>query len=327
MKVLVTGREGQLARGLLEAADGAGVQVIAIGRPELDLADGKSVAAVVAREHPDVVVNAAAYTAVDKAETEPAAAHAVNALGAEHVARACAAHSVPIIHISTDHVFDGTKHGAYVEDDPTGPINVYGRTKLEGEQRVVKACERHLILRTEWLHSRWGANFVKTMLRLAATRPSISVVSDQLGSPTYAPDLARVVLATANRIVADPAGMRWGIYHAVGGRRDHPVWLCPRGFSVRGRAGAAGGRCHGDCNVGLSNPGAPAGQLSPELRPVALAARSRTTGLAGWGAGLCGPPGSIGAGPIALMPPSIEPAQLPTFAPYAMRKRMVRTAS
>jgi dTDP-4-dehydrorhamnose reductase len=217
VKVLVTGREGQLVRGLLEAADGAGVQVVAVGRPQLDLADERSVAAVVAHERPDVVVNAAAYTAVDKAETEPAVARAVNALGAEHVARACAAHSIPIIHISTDYVFDGTKQGPYVEDDPTGPINVYGRTKLEGEQRVAKACERHLILRTEWLHSRWGANFVKTMLRLAATRPSIGVVDDQLGSPTYAPDLARIVLATAARIVADPAGISWGIYHAVGG--------------------------------------------------------------------------------------------------------------
>jgi dTDP-4-dehydrorhamnose reductase len=217
VKVLVTGREGQLARGLLEAADGAGVQVVAIGRPELDLADEKSVAAVVAREHPEVVVNAAAYTAVDKAETEPAVARVVNALGAEHVARACAAHSIPIIHISTDYVFDGTKLGPYREDDPTGPINVYGHSKLEGEQRVANACERHLILRTAWLHSRWGANFVKTMLRLGATQPSISVVDDQLGSPTYAPDLARIVLATAARVVADPTGMRPGIYHAVAG--------------------------------------------------------------------------------------------------------------
>jgi dTDP-4-dehydrorhamnose reductase len=217
VKVLVTGREGQLARGLLEAAEGAGVEVVAIGRPELDLADETSVAAAVARERPDIVVNTAAYTAVDKAETEPAVAHAVNALGAEHVAKACAANAIPIIHISTDYVFDGTKHGPYLEDDPTAPINVYGRTKLEGEQRVAKACERHLILRTAWVHSPWGVNFVKTMLRLAATRPSIGVVGDQKGSPTYAPHLAAIVLAIATRIAADPAGMRWGVYHAVGG--------------------------------------------------------------------------------------------------------------
>ena len=216
MKVLVTGREGQLARGLLEAADGADIRVVAIGRPELDLADETSVATAVARERPDIVVNAAAYTAVDKAEIEPAVAHAVNALGAEHVAKACAANAIPIIHISTDYVFDGTKDGPYVEDDPTAPINVYGRTKLEGEQRVAKACERHLILRTAWVHSPWGVNFVKTMLRLATTRPNIGVVDDQKGSPTYSPHLAAIVLAIATRVAADPAGTRWGVYHAVG---------------------------------------------------------------------------------------------------------------
>ena len=174
-------------------------------------------AAAVARERPDVVVNAAAYTAVDKAESEPAAAHAINALGAERLAKACAANSIPIIHISTDYVFDGMKDGPYREDDPTSPINVYGHSKLEGEQRVAKACERHLILRTAWVHSPWGGNFVKTMLRLATTRPNIGVIDDQKGSPTYAPHLADVVLAAAARIANDPAGMRWGIYHAVGG--------------------------------------------------------------------------------------------------------------
>jgi dTDP-4-dehydrorhamnose reductase len=204
-----------LARGLVETA-GAGVQVVAIGRPDLDLADEKSVAAAIARERPDIVVNAAAYTAVDRAETEPAIAHAVNALGAEHVAAACAANAIPIIHISTDYVFDGTKDGPYVEDDPTAPINVYGRTKLEGEQRVAEACERHLILRTAWVHSPWGVNFVKTMLRLATARPNIGVVDDQTGSPTYAPHLAATVLAIAARAAADPAGMRWGVYHAAG---------------------------------------------------------------------------------------------------------------
>jgi dTDP-4-dehydrorhamnose reductase len=215
VKVLVTGREGQLARSLVETA-GAGVQVVAIGRPELDLADANSVAVAVARERPHIVVNAAAYTRVDKAETEPAVAHAVNALGAEHVASACAANAIPIIHISTDYVFEGTKDRPYVEDDPPAPVNVYGRTKLEGERRVAKACERHLILRSAWLHSPWGVNFVKTMLRLAATRPNISVVDDQFGSPTYAPDLAKIVLAAAARVAADPAGAHWGIYHAAG---------------------------------------------------------------------------------------------------------------
>lgn len=217
MKVLITGREGQLARGLLEAADGIGVDVLAIGRPEVDVVDEGAVTAVIARERPDLVVNAAAYTAVDKAESEPAVAHAVNALGAEAVARACAAHSIPIIQISTDYVFDGMKDGPYVEDDLTAPINVYGRTKLEGEHRVAKACQRHLILRTAWVYSPWGANFVKTMLRLAATRPNIGVVDDQRGSPTSALHLARIVLDIAGRVVTDPAGAQWGIYHAVGG--------------------------------------------------------------------------------------------------------------
>ncbi len=163
-----------------------------------------------------MVVNAAAYTAVDKAESERTLAHAVNALGAEYIARACAAHSIPLIHISTDYVFDGMKDGPYLEYDATGPINVYGRTKLEGEQRVAAACERHLILRTAWVHSPWGANFVKTMLRLAAAQPNIGVVDDQKGSPTYVPHLAEIVLAIAGRAVTDPAATRWGIYHAVG---------------------------------------------------------------------------------------------------------------
>jgi dTDP-4-dehydrorhamnose reductase len=216
LKILVTGRGGQLARGLVEAAETVVIQVVAVGRPDIDLVNEESVAAVIARERPDVVVNAAAYTAVDKAEAEPAVAHAVNALGAEYVARACAAHSIPIIQISTDYVFDGAKNGAYLEDDPTGPINAYGRSKLEGERCVAKACEQHVILRTAWLHSPWGANFVKTMLRSAANRPVIGVIDDQRGSPTYAPHLAGIVLALANRAVADPAGTCWGVYHATG---------------------------------------------------------------------------------------------------------------
>jgi dTDP-4-dehydrorhamnose reductase len=217
VKILVVGREGQLARSLLEAAVAAGIQVQSIGRPEIDLTHEKSVSAQLARVHPDLVINAAAYTAVDKAESEPALAHAVNALGAEYVAKACASHSIPIIHISTDYVFDGNKDGPYLEGDPTGPINVYGLTKLDGEQRVARACARHLILRTAWVYSPWGTNFVKTMLRLARTRRSIGVVEDQLGSPTYAPDLARAILSLATLVLREPDAKRWGIYHAVGG--------------------------------------------------------------------------------------------------------------
>ena len=217
MKVLVIGREGQLARSLVDAADALDIQVVPVGRQEIDLVDQKSVAAAVAREHPDAVVNAAAYTAVDRAEAEPMLAMRINALGAECVARACSAHSIPIIHISSDYVFDGMKGSPYNEDDAVGPINAYGRSKLEGEQRVAKACGRHLILRTAWLHSPWGANFVKTMLRLAADRPAIGVVDDQRGSPTYAPHLAAIALTLATRAATGPDSTRWGIYHAAGG--------------------------------------------------------------------------------------------------------------
>jgi dTDP-4-dehydrorhamnose reductase len=216
VNILVLGRHGQLAHSLMEAGVAAGIQVQSVGRPEIDLADFNAVSALVARLRPDLVINAAAYTAVDKAESEPALAYAVNAAGAEHAAKACASHSIPIIHISTDYVFDGNKIGPYLERDPTGPINVYGRSKLEGEQRVSNACERHLILRTAWVYSPWGNNFVKTMLRLATTRQNIGVVEDQLGSPTYAPDLAGAILSLADRVLRDPSVRRWGVYHVVG---------------------------------------------------------------------------------------------------------------
>lgn len=214
MKILVIGREGQLARGLAGTAN-VGFEVVAIGRPEIDLTDLQSAAEAIARERPDVVVNAAAYTAVDRAESEPAVATAVNASGAEHVARACAAGAIPLIHLSTDYVFDGSKKQPYVENDAVGPINAYGRSKLEGEERVARVWPRHLILRTAWVHSPWGNNFVRNMLRLAAERPEIRVVDDQWGSPTYAPHLAEVVLALARKIKKDAAAIPWGTYHAV----------------------------------------------------------------------------------------------------------------
>lgn len=213
MKILVIGREGQLARGLAEAA-GAGLEIVAVGRPQIDLTDARSAADAIARARPGVVVNAAAYTSVDRAESEPDIAMAVNASGAEHVARACAAGAIPLIHLSTDYVFDGNKNQPYLEDDAVGPINAYGRSKLDGEVRVARACPQHLILRTAWVHSPWGSNFVKTMLRLAGER-QIRVVDDVRGSPTYAPHLANLVLALARKIKTDAAAIPWGTYHAV----------------------------------------------------------------------------------------------------------------
>lgn len=216
MKLLVTGRVGQVARALFEAGAMAGETVAVVGRPALDLLDRSSIEAVIDRERPTIVINAAAYTQVDQAESDEAAAFAVNADGARHVAEACAARALPVIHLSTDYVFDGKKDIAYRESDPTGPINVYGRSKLAGEEAVAAACAHHLIVRTSWVYSPWGSNFVLTMLRLAQTRRIINVVSDQFGCPTYAPHLADALLSMARRATSQPKTTTWGVYHAAG---------------------------------------------------------------------------------------------------------------
>jgi dTDP-4-dehydrorhamnose reductase len=212
LKLLVTGREGQLAQSLLECATEA-LTVIALGRPDLDLANPPSIRRALDMHRPDVVVNAAAYTHVDKAETEPDEAVRINARGAGYVAEACADAGVPLIHISTDYVFDGEKCSPYVESDAPGPLNAYGRSKLAGEQAVLEACPRPIILRTGWIHSPFGRNFVTTMLRLAQTRSEIAVIDDQHGTPTYAPDLATAILAIAQRVVREKGTDLWGVYH------------------------------------------------------------------------------------------------------------------
>ena len=149
----------------------------------------------------DIVVNAAAYTAVDRAQSDEAMAYAINALGAELVAKACANRGLPVIHVSTDYVFDGMSSAPYRESDLPRPLSVYGKSKYEGEQRVAVACPQHIILRTAWLHSPFGDNFVKTMLRLAQSRAHVSVVADQYGNPTYAPHLAQAIFAIASAVV------------------------------------------------------------------------------------------------------------------------------
>ncbi len=217
MTVVVIGKTGQLGRSLLEAAPQHGLTVRGIGRSDLDLVDGTSVERAIVRMAPTVVVNAAAYTAVDKAEAEPDVARLINAVAPGHLASACAGLGIPLIHVSTDYVFDGNKDGPYSEGDAVCPVSVYGRTKLEGEEKVASGCRHHVILRTAWLFSPFGHNFVRTMLRLAETRSEVAVVDDQRGCPTYGPHLADAVLSIASRVsLGGPEqGRPWGIYHAV----------------------------------------------------------------------------------------------------------------
>ena len=212
MKLLVTGRTGQIARSLVDIAgngnrlDGGAIAVVALGRPELDITDRASIERAIARHAPDVVVSAAAYTAVDRAESDRAAALAVNRDGAANVAIAAAAAGLPLIHLSTDYVFDGEKRGPYVETDATAPLGVYGASKLAGEAAILGAHEGVVILRTAWVFSPHGSNFLKTILRLAGERDTLRVVADRRGNPTYAPDIAGAILDVARRLADRPAG-------------------------------------------------------------------------------------------------------------------------
>lgn len=219
LRVIVIGSQGQLARSLAEAAGGApDLSLICLGRPVLDMSNAAALDAALAKHPADLVVNAAAYTAVDRAEAEPNAAFAVNRDGAAALAAACARRDLPLIHVSTDYVFDGAASAPYREDAPCNPQSVYGRSKYEGEQAVLAACRRAVVLRTAWLHSPFGSNFVATMLRLSRERDRLRVVADQHGSPTYAPELAAAILAMARRIQA--AGNAepglFGIFHLAG---------------------------------------------------------------------------------------------------------------
>ncbi|MEN5297838.1 dTDP-4-dehydrorhamnose reductase [Brucella sp. TWI559] len=217
MKILVTGREGQVVQSLLEkAAQRPDLEMIALSRPELDLAKPDTVHRAIEAIKPDLVVSAAAYTAVDLAEDEPELALAVNAIGAQSVAEAAKACGAPVIHISTDYVFAGDADEPYVETDVTGSRSVYGSSKLEGEHLVAQTNPRHIILRTAWVYSPFGKNFVKTMLKLAETRDTLSVVSDQWGNPTSAVDIADAITQVADHLAATPDFSAFGVYHLVG---------------------------------------------------------------------------------------------------------------
>ena len=214
MRVVVTGREGQIVRALVERAADAGVTVVALGRPELDLERPETIGPALTAARPDVVINAAAFTAVDLAEREEATALKVNGAGAGEVAAVARRLGVPMIQISTDYVFDGALDRPYREDDATGPIGAYGRSKLAGEATVAAATPDHAILRTAWVYSPWAKNFVRTMLRLGTDRSEVGVVSDQIGSPTSALDIADAILAVARNLVSTPneASLR-GVFH------------------------------------------------------------------------------------------------------------------
>lgn len=208
MKLLVTGRDGQLARSLVErSGEVPDLEVHAVGRPQLDLEQPGSAARVIEALRPDVVINAAAYTAVDQAEQEPDRAFRINGDAAGEIAAAARMVGAKVIQISTDYVFPGTAMRPWRPDDPTGPINVYGASKLAGEEQVRAETPDHLILRTAWVFSPFGRNFVATMLRLAGERDQVRVVDDQRGCPTSALDLADAILAVAMRWRHEPAGL------------------------------------------------------------------------------------------------------------------------
>lgn len=210
MKILVVGAAGQLGHDLLKTLS-SGHEVTGVDIGEIDITDAVSTNEVVGASRPDLVINAAAYTNVDGCEAETEMAWTVNATGAGNLARACNDAGSPLIHVSTDYVFDGTKGAPYLEDDPTAPLGEYGRSKLAGEEDVRAILDRHLIVRTAWLFGAHGHNFVKTMLRLGRERKELKVVNDQTGSPTYAGHLAQAIRGLAEKNLDEP-----GVYHMTG---------------------------------------------------------------------------------------------------------------
>lgn len=212
MTILVIGKQGQLAQCLGAAKR---KDVVCMGRPEVDLTDAASLQTAIGLTAPSIVINAGAYTSVDGAESDPETAKLVNAVGVGKLAHICASSGIPLIHVSTDMVFDGAKTAAYEPDDEVNPLGVYGLTKWHGEEAVRQLCPQHLIVRVQWVFSEYAGNFVRTMLTLAQTRDEVTVVDDQVGYPTYCPDLAAGLLKMADAAVK-PGFDRWGTYHLAG---------------------------------------------------------------------------------------------------------------
>ncbi|WP_417447331.1 dTDP-4-dehydrorhamnose reductase [Kangiella sp.] len=215
MRILLTGKNGQLGRCFQDVLKDTNHELFAYGSAELNIADAQQVETIIQTVKPDILVNAAAYTAVDKAETDSENAYLVNATGPELLAKQTAALNIPLIHVSTDYVFDGAAVEPYLPTDPTNPQGVYGASKLAGELNLAAACEKYIILRTAWVFSEYGNNFVKTMVRLAKERDELSVVADQYGCPTYAGDLAKAILCICEQYEQSKP-LAWGTYHYCG---------------------------------------------------------------------------------------------------------------
>ncbi|MGE4527163.1 MAG: dTDP-4-dehydrorhamnose reductase [Rhodospirillaceae bacterium] len=220
-RIVVTGVSGQVGGSLIALPPPPGVTFVPAGRGVLDLARPQGLAAALAALAPDAVINCAAHTAVDRAESEPALAFAVNAEAPGEIAAACAARGAPMVQLSTDYVFDGSKTGPWLRTDPVAPLGVYGASKEAGEQAVRAACPRHLILRTSWVYAARGHNFVRTMLRLGAERDELRVVADQTGCPTAAQDIAAAFAALAPRL-AQGESLTWGTWHLAG--KEATTW-------------------------------------------------------------------------------------------------------
>jgi len=214
MRILVTGCNGQVGF-LLKKMLTNNAELQALTRQQLDICNENLVNETIYAFKPHVVVNAAAYTAVDKAENEQELAFAINSDGPKYLAKAANVVGAALIHISTDYVFEGDKSGPYLETDPVNPQGIYGKSKLAGEMAVSKHCARHIILRTAWVFGEHGNNFVKTMLRLGKERDTLSIVSDQFGGPTYAGDIAKIIIVIINKIKVDKS-IKWGGYHYSG---------------------------------------------------------------------------------------------------------------
>ncbi|MEZ8606868.1 MULTISPECIES: dTDP-4-dehydrorhamnose reductase [unclassified Vibrio] len=223
MRVLITGCQGQVGTCLTEQLNhNENTTVLALDREHLDITNQDEVIAIISEFQPTIIINAAAHTAVDKAEEEVELSYAINRDGPKNLAQAAQNIGAAIMHISTDYVFEGNKTGDYIETDTTNPQGVYGESKLAGEVAVAQSCDKHIILRTAWVFGESGNNFVKTMLRLGQTRDALSIVGDQFGGPTYAGDIASTLIQIAKRITQG-SKIEYGVYHYSG--LPHVSWF------------------------------------------------------------------------------------------------------